>query len=773
MANSWHDSEPITAVALSPDGRLVFSASRSLQQRCWSLETGQPVRSFKGHRAPIADLACDASGGLLASAGADRTVRVWDVDGGFCTHAFTGHSGVVLRVLFHPRQLMVISAGDDAEVRVWDLVTKACIAVLKGHYSAVTSLAISHDGWTLLSGGRDSVVMAWRLKDHTKLATVPVYEGLEGLAVLPHKSSFPGVPADAGKKALCFVTGGEKGRLKVWRADTGACLYEEPAAAAPAASAGNIVELQLLPGGAGVMTATQDCRIQLHTPQGGQLLVARQLIGNNDESEQAQPSNDSSSGGGAQPAPTHLAVSTNSEHVRLFDCATLGCCATLAGHSDIVLSLDALRVPSGQTLLASGSKDNCVRVWAVPQGSCIGLGEGHVGAVGAVAFARRGGSFLVTGGADKLLKVWDLSRLDFAASKPAKLKVTAAVAAHDKDINAVAVSPNDAVICSGSQDRTIKVWKMPNLVLSATLRGHKRGVWAIAFSPVDQVVASASGDKTVRLWSLADGSCLRTFEGHLSSVLRVAFLSAGTQLLSSGADGLVKLWGVRTAECAATFDAHQDKVWALAVGGAGEGVVATGGGDGAVALWEDCTAADEADAAREAQEAVLREQDLLNALQDDDFERAAALAFEMRQPGRLLTVLKKAFDRGPEESQRILARLANGMGPDDLRQCMEFCREWNTSAKTSYAAQAMLHAILQHHPPQELLAVPGLHTLLEALVPYTQRHFSRADRLLRSTYLVDYVLGAMNVLSPEEEEDPAALQPNGHVSDGPMNMLEG
>ncbi len=34
-----------------------------------------------------------------------------------------------------------------------------------------------------------------------------------------------------------------------------------------------------------------------------------------------------------------------------------------------------------------------------------GVGEGHVGAVGAVAFARRSGSFLVTGGADKLLKV--------------------------------------------------------------------------------------------------------------------------------------------------------------------------------------------------------------------------------------------------------------------------------------------------------------------------------------------------------------------------------
>lgn len=81
----------MTALALSPDGRLLFAASRSLQLRCWSVESGQVLRSYRGHKAPVADMAVDASGGLLATASADRSVRVWDVDGGFCTHAFTGH----------------------------------------------------------------------------------------------------------------------------------------------------------------------------------------------------------------------------------------------------------------------------------------------------------------------------------------------------------------------------------------------------------------------------------------------------------------------------------------------------------------------------------------------------------------------------------------------------------------------------------------------------------------------------------------------------------
>lgn len=64
-------------------------------------------------------------------------------------------------------------------------------------------------------------------------------------------------------------------------------------------------------------------------------------------------------------------------------------------------------------------------------------------------------------GADKLLKVWDIAPfVDAPASTPsppAALRVTAAVVAHDKDINTVAVAPNDSLIATGSQDKTAKV----------------------------------------------------------------------------------------------------------------------------------------------------------------------------------------------------------------------------------------------------------------------------------------------------------------------------
>jgi U3 small nucleolar RNA-associated protein 13 len=160
-----------------------------------------------------------------------------------------------------------------------------------------------------------------------------------------------------------------------------------------------------------------------------------------------------------------------------------------------VLCLDAARGASDRDLLVSGSKDCEARAWCGATGACLGVAAGHVSAVTAVALARKGrGAFMVTAGADKLVKVWDLSPLvnaasdwaGLAAAGPAALRTLAAVAGHDKEINAVAVAPNDSLAATASADRTVRLWALPGLGAGLTLRGHKRGVWAVTFSPVDQ-----------------------------------------------------------------------------------------------------------------------------------------------------------------------------------------------------------------------------------------------------------------------------------------------
>lgn len=75
----------------------------------------------------------------------------------------------------------------------------------------------------------------------------------------------------------------------------------------------------------------------------------------------------------------------------------------------------------------------------------------------------------------------------------------------------MAVSPNDKLLASGSQDRTAKLWSLADMSLLGVLRGHRRGIWCVQFSPVDQVLASASADGTIKLWGLHDFSCLKVF----------------------------------------------------------------------------------------------------------------------------------------------------------------------------------------------------------------------------------------------------------------------
>jgi U3 small nucleolar RNA-associated protein 13 len=99
-------------------------------------------------------------------------------------------------------------------------------------------------------------------------------------------------------------------------------------------------------------------------------------------------------------------------------------------------------------------------------------------AVGAVAFHRRrsqgaGGGFLVTGSADKTIKLWEVParRADDGDGVPRRCPTTATQLAHEKDINAVAVAPNDRLFATASQDRTIKVWSTADCAVVGTCKG--------------------------------------------------------------------------------------------------------------------------------------------------------------------------------------------------------------------------------------------------------------------------------------------------------------
>ncbi|CAN8256072.1 unnamed protein product [Cochlearia groenlandica] len=758
------ESDTLTALALSPDDKLLFSAGHSRQIRVWDLETLKCIRSWKGHEGPVMGMACHASGGLLATAGADRKVLVWDVDGGFCTHYFKGHKGVVSSILFHPDsdKNILFSASDDATVRVWDLMAKntekKCLKILDKHFSAVTSIALSDDGWTLLSAGRDKVVNVWDLHDYTCKTTVATYEVLEAVTIVSSGTPFGSFVASLDQKnkkkkatleATYFVTVGERGIVRFWKSEGSVCLYEQKSSDITVSSdeeesKRGFTAASMLSSDLGLLCVTADQQFFTYSivedGEESELVLSKRLVGYNEEIADMKFLGDEEQ---------FLAVATNLEEVRVYDVATMSCSYVLSGHKEVVLSLDTCVSSSGNVLIVTGSKDKTVRLWNATSKSCIGIGTGHNGDILAVAFAKKSFSFFVSGSGDRTLKVWSLDGIAEDSDEPINLKTRSVVAAHDKDINSVAVARNDTLVCTGSEDRTASIWRLPDLVHVVTLKGHKRRVFSVEFSTVDQCVMTASGDKTVKIWAISDGSCLKTFEGHTSSVLRASFITDGTQFVSCGADGLLKLWNVNTSECIATYDQHEDKVWALAVGKKTE-MIATGGGDAVINLWHDSTVSDKEDEFRKEEEAILRGQELENAVLDAEYTKAIRLAFELRKPHRVYQLFAGLCRK--RESDEQIVKALQGLEKEEYRLLFEYVREWNTKPNRCHIAQFVLYQTFNILPPTEIVQVKGIGELLEGLIPYSQRHFNRMDRFVRSSFLLDYTLGEMSVIDPEETE---------------------
>jgi WD40 repeat protein len=151
------------ALAWGPEGRLVAAGNALGRLKVWDAQTFQEVLSTqRGGEHRIYGLAFTRDGrGLAVCEGSSPTFSLLDVATGQPVRTFVGHREGVYALTSSPDGRFLASGGMDGLVKIWDPATGRELRTLRGHSGLVCSLAYSPDGRLLASASWDKTVKVW------------------------------------------------------------------------------------------------------------------------------------------------------------------------------------------------------------------------------------------------------------------------------------------------------------------------------------------------------------------------------------------------------------------------------------------------------------------------------------------------------------------------------------------------------------------------------------------------------------------------------------
>ncbi len=293
------------------------------------------------------------------------------------------------------------------------------------HSEPVTALAVNASGRLLASGDKGGTIKVWQLPEGALLKSWTEYQSPITALAFPHLDD-----------TLWSLDTSRA--LKAWRLPSGTKL----ATADGIRERGNLGALLAVPS-AGVWYAMQaDERVELRSQADGELLTA------------------------------------------------------LGGLDDKASALAA--TPDGHVLMVGGEHGN-LGLWVESQGNRLQTVKTGSATVSALALAPNGTRALSLH-ADGVLRIWHLPELRAGTVFESTLGKPCSGA----------IRPQLDYFAVGSEEPRIGLWGLAaSGVKPRLLEGHVAAVRALAITPDGSLLISGSDDKTIRLWSLPEGKPLR------------------------------------------------------------------------------------------------------------------------------------------------------------------------------------------------------------------------------------------------------------------------
>jgi angio-associated migratory cell protein len=261
----------------------------------------------------------------------------------------------------------------------------------------------------------------------------------------------------------------------------------------------------------------------------------------------------------------------------------------LRRHKEDVLCVAAS--PADRRVLASGGQDEVGALWDLEDGEHVGEVDGGGESVSTVAFSADG-SYAAFGSENGAIAVVLMN----SAEAP-----TAPLDGPGDAIHFLAWHPRGPLLLAGSEDCVTYMWNAAKAKFLMAFAGHEAAVTAGGFSGDGKLVVTASLDMSLRVWNPTTGETLkRVLNGlpgigavfHTADLMCLSIGPADTaagKLVATGCGmGDVFVTQMETGTVVTRLQNHAGGVESVAFssGAVRPVLLATGGGDGVVHVWD-------------------------------------------------------------------------------------------------------------------------------------------------------------------------------------------